>query len=80
MMMGGLGMGLGILFVIGLPLLLLFSGGAVVVLYLMNKPAPQPVVQRNLRQIIDIRLANGEINTEEHAVLLQRLETERGAS
>ena len=75
MMMGGLGMGLGMLLIIGLPIFLLLGGGAVVMSLLMKKPTTQPVTQRNPRQILAIRLAQGEINMEEHDILLKRLET-----
>ncbi len=75
MMMGGFGMGLGMLLVIGLPILLLVGGAAVLVGVLGQKPA----VHQNPRQILDSRLARGEISVEEHDVLRQRLETARTA-
>jgi putative membrane protein len=74
MMIGGFGMGLGMLFVIGLSLLLLV-GGAFVAIQLSKKPSIQSGQQHNPRQILDVRLARGEITEEEYDVLRKRLET-----
>ncbi len=75
MMMGGLGMGIGMLLVVVLPLVLLFGGGAVVVRYLTDKETARSVVQNTPRQILDNRLANGEINIEEYESIRRQLGT-----
>lgn len=77
MMMGGLGMGLGMLFVIGLPLLVLFGSGAILAYYLKNKPTPQPAGQRSPQHILETRLASGEINLEEYESIRKQLENAR---
>lgn len=74
MMLGGLGMGLVMLLVVGLPLVLLVGGGAAVVRLLTNQSVLHPQGQHNPRQILDARLASGEIDHEEYDTLRSRLE------
>lgn len=74
MMLGGLGMGLGMLLVLGLPFVLLVGGGAAVVRLLTHQTAPQMRPQRDPRHILDARLASGEIDREEYDTLRARLD------
>jgi uncharacterized membrane protein len=74
MMWGGaLGMGLGMLFVIALPVLLVI--GAVYIFSFLRERDMQPGGRRDTPQeILDLRLAKGEISLEVYEELRKQLE------
>lgn len=78
MMIGGFGMGLGMLLIIGLPLVLLLGGGAYFVSWLSHQDTGYRADQDTPQQILDKRLASGEINIEEYDTLRRRLDTSGG--
>ncbi len=80
MMFGGFGMGLGMLLIVGLPLVLLFGGGAYFVRVLRHQDIGHGEVQDTPSQILDARLASGKIGLEEYDTLRRRLDISGGKS
>ena len=72
---GGINMGIGLLLIIAVALALLFDNGAFIKRFLSNTDISRSDGQNTPRQILDVRLARGEIGPEEYESIRRQLET-----
>lgn len=68
-------MGIGLLLIIVVAFVLLFDGGAFIKRYLSNPDITRSDGQNTPRQILDARLARGEVGLEEYESIRRQLET-----